>query len=115
MSPLGPARLRCWSSRSRIHDAVEDVGQQIHADIDQADDDGSAQHRIHIGGEERRGDVAADAGPGEHGLGQDGALQDIGEGQRQTVISGTWILPKAWRQTTRRSDTPLTRAVMRYS
>src|SRR5262249_61871749 len=56
------------SSPPRIDDAGEDVRQQIHADIDQADDDGSAQDRIHIGGEERRGDVAADARPGKHGL-----------------------------------------------
>ena len=32
-----------------------------------------------------------------------------------TVTSGTSVLPSAWRQTTRHSETPFTRAVTMYS
>ena len=32
-----------------------------------------------------------------------------------TVISGTMTLPRAWRQMTRASESPLTRAVVTYS
>ncbi len=43
---------------------------------------GAAQHRVHVGIQQRVGDVEAEAGPGEHRLGQDRALEQVGVGQR---------------------------------
>src|SRR5258707_1721625 len=56
------------SSRPRIEYAVEHVGGEVEADEDDADDDGAAEHRVHVGVEQRVGDIGADAGPGKDHL-----------------------------------------------
>src|SRR6266481_2718591 len=69
------------SSRPRIEYAVEHVGGEVEADEDDADDDGAAEHRVHVGVEQRVGDIGADAGPGEDRLGEHRSLEQIGVGE----------------------------------
>ena len=78
-------RARCRSSllsRARIDQRVDDVGEHVEEDVDDADHHGAAEHRVEIGVEQRVLHVEAKPGPGEHRLGQHRALQQAAEGQR---------------------------------
>src|SRR5882672_1065630 len=68
--PRAPLIAPPLSSRPRIEHAIEHVGSKVEADEDDADDHGAAEHRVHVGIEQRVGEVGADAGPGEDGLGE---------------------------------------------
>ena len=75
-----------------------------------------AEHRIHVGVEQRGGDVVADARPGEHRLDHHGAFEQPGVGQAEHRDQRhADRCRKACRQITSRSGTPLTRAVVTYS
>ena len=68
--------------RPRVEHPVEQVGEQVEADEDAADDDGAAEHGVHVGVLQRIGEVEAEARPGEHRLGQHRAFEQVGIGQR---------------------------------
>src|SRR5690606_16329021 len=55
--------------RPRIEKPVEQVRQKVDADEDGTDDDGAAEHGVHVGILQGIGDVEPDAGPGKYRLG----------------------------------------------
>src|SRR3546814_18400446 len=66
------ARSRRYSSAAcpRIECPIEKIGQEIDADEDRADDDGSPEYGVHVGVLQRIGDVEPEPRPGEDGLRQ---------------------------------------------
>ena len=61
----------------RVGQLVEQVGEHVDPHEADAHHHRSAQHGVHVGVEQRGGDVLADAGPGEDRFGQDRPAEDL--------------------------------------
>ena len=81
----GGRRRVAWSrlsSRPRIEDLVEQVGEQVQGDEDHADQQHAGHHRVHVAGQHVVGHVLAEPRPGEHRLDQHRAFEQPAVGQR---------------------------------
>ena len=80
-----------------------------------ADDQRAAEHGVHVGVEQRVGDVVADARPREDGLGQHRAFEQAGVGERDHRHQRHGGVAERVAARSRASRSPLTRAVTMYS
>ena len=64
---------------ARVDDRIGDVGEQVHADIDDGNEQHDGLHDQEVARRDRLDGELADAGPGEHGLHDDGAGEQVAD------------------------------------
>ena len=96
---------------ARVYQGVNHINNDVDQHDHQSDEEGGALHHSEVLLQDCLDVFLADAEPGEDGLGDDGAAEQIAEHQSSMSPPGSRRCAETCRMTTSRSLMPLERAV----